>query len=179
MEKRVEKRVAFTQASWLLHVAQNQGQVGHHAQHGEAMSKFPTRPDPNQLAYHAAMVEEAQRDTNSTTFSYDMRDRHAALVEEVRRDTSSSTFSYDLRDRHAALVEEARRDTNSATFSYDLRDREGAVPQETAPRSHWPFRGETILGFRPQPKFRGRKTEGNTRTEQTISGGEAERSGTC
>ena len=48
VEKRVEKRVAFMQASWL---AQNQGQVGHHAQHGEAMSKFPTRPDSNQLAY--------------------------------------------------------------------------------------------------------------------------------
>ena len=62
VEKRVELRAASMQASWL---AQNQGQVGHQAQHGEALSKFPTRPDPNQLAYHTAMVEEARRDTNS------------------------------------------------------------------------------------------------------------------
>jgi hypothetical protein len=69
VERRGALRDASMQARWL---EQNQGQVGYHAQHGEAMSKFPTRPDPNQRAYHAAMVEEAQRDTNSSTFSYSM-----------------------------------------------------------------------------------------------------------
>ena len=141
--------------------------MGYHAQHGEAMSKFPTRPDPNQRAYHAAMVEEAQRDTNSSTFSYDLSDEGV------------TKFSYDMRGRHAAMVEEAQRDTNSSTFSYDLRDQEEAVHQATAPRSSWSFKDYVPWVSRPQPKCRGRKTEGNTRKEQTISGGETERSGTC
>ncbi len=57
------------------------------------------------------------------------------MAEEAQRDTNSTTFSYDMRDKHDALVEEARRDTNSSTFSYDLRDNEAVVQQATAPRS--------------------------------------------
>ena len=53
VEKRVELRAASMQASWL---AQNQGQVGHHAQHGEALSKFPTRPDASWLAQNQGQV---------------------------------------------------------------------------------------------------------------------------
>jgi hypothetical protein len=121
VERRGALRDASMQARWL---EQNQGQVGYHAQHGEAMSKFPTRPE-----YHAAMVEEAQRDTNSSTFSYDLRDNEGV-----------TKFSYDMRDRHAAMVEEAQRDTNSSTFSYDLRDNEGVVHQATAPRPSWSFK---------------------------------------
>ena len=56
VEKRVELRAASMQASWL---AQNQGQVGHHTQHGEALSKFPTRPDEERQreADRASMLE--------------------------------------------------------------------------------------------------------------------------
>jgi hypothetical protein len=104
VEKRVEKRVASIQASLL---AYNQGQEGQHAQHGEALSKFPTRPDPNQLAYHAAMVEEARRDTNSSTFSYDLRDNEVVVPPT-------------------------------------------SAPQESAPRSPWPF----SLGYPGYSDFR-------------------------
>jgi hypothetical protein len=141
VEKRVELRTASMQASWL---AQNQGQVGPHAQHGEAMPKFPTRPDSNQLAYHAAMVEEAQRDTNSTTFSYDMRARHDALVEE------------------------ARRDTNSSTFSYDLRDNEAGVQLATAPRSSWSFRDYPGYSDRSRNAEDARQRETQERSRQSA-----------
>jgi hypothetical protein len=134
VERRGALRDASMQARWL---EQNQGQVGYHAQHGEAMSKFPTRPDPNQRAYHAAMVEEAQRDTNSSTFSYDLSDNEGV-----------TKFSYDMRGRHAAMVEEAQRDTNSSTFSYDLRDQEEAVHQATAPRSSWSFKDYKTGGYK-------------------------------
>jgi len=154
VERRGALRDASMQARWL---EQNQGQVGYHAQHGEAMSKFPTRPDPNQRAYHAAMVEEAQRDTNSSTFSYDLSDNEGV-----------TKFSYDMRGRHAAMVEEAQRDTNSSTFSYDLRDQEEAVHQATAPRSSWSFKDYPGHSDRSRHAEDARQREKQDRSRQSA-----------
>ena len=68
----VERTVAFRQASWL---AETQGE-GPRTKHGEALSNFPTRPEPTQerTAYYNEVVAEARKDTNSSTFSYGSRD---------------------------------------------------------------------------------------------------------
>ena len=87
------KAEALRKASLLVHT---QGQEGHERNHGEALPNFPTpgHAGPNlpteshaltpsealsksltdRAAYHAAMLEEARRETNSTTFSYGSRE---------------------------------------------------------------------------------------------------------
>jgi len=97
----VDRKVeALRKASLLVHP---QGQEGHERNHGEALPNFPTQghAGPNlptegpvltpseaqakslteRAAYHAAMLEDARRDTNSTTFSYGSREEGVPVVQ--------------------------------------------------------------------------------------------------
>ena len=144
----VDRKVeALRQASLLVNT---QGQEGHERKHGEALPNFQTQGhagsnlQPQGLApthsealskslnervaaYHAAVLDEARRDTNSSTFSYGREEDVPVVQPATSRPSRGWSFvgfpgyQEHIRGRWQQEEEQARAQAEQTQFQNSLR----------------------------------------------------------